>query len=78
MRAIFTQTIEAHAETGQALSFLLRELEDLPGSLLCQHWLTIRKERDPMTSLAESNDIPIEERNPEPGGRLSGPGCLTC
>lgn len=64
MRAVFVQAIEPHAGTGQALSFLLRELEDLPGSLLRQHWLTIRKQQDPMTSLAESNDIQIEERQP--------------
>jgi hypothetical protein len=60
MRAVFVQAIEPHAGTGQAPSFLLRELEDLPGSLLRQHWLTIRKQQDPMTSLAESNDIQIE------------------
>lgn len=34
MRAVFTQTIEVHAGTGQALGFFLRELCDLPGSLL--------------------------------------------
>jgi hypothetical protein len=57
MRTVFVQAIELHAGTGQALSILLRELEDLPGSLLRQHWLTTRKQQDPMTSLAESNDI---------------------
>ena len=30
MRAVFVQAIEPHAGTGRALSFLLRELEDLP------------------------------------------------
>jgi uncharacterized membrane protein YhfC len=43
MRSVFVQAIEMHAGTGQALSFLLHELEDLPGSLFHQHWLTIRK-----------------------------------
>jgi hypothetical protein len=60
MRAAFVQAIELHARTGQALSIVLRELEDLPGSLLRQHWLTISKQQDPMTSLAESNHIRIE------------------
>ena len=60
VRSVFVQAIEPHAGTGQALSLLLRELEDLPGRLLRQHWLTIRKQQDPMTSLAESNDIQIE------------------
>jgi hypothetical protein len=54
------QAIKLHAGTGQAFSILLGELEDLPGSLLRQHWLTIRQQQDPMTSLAESNDIQIE------------------
>jgi hypothetical protein len=78
MRAVFVQAIEMHAGTAQALSFLLLELEDLPGSLLRQRWLTIRREQDPMTSLAESNDIQIEEHQPGTWGRLSRPGCLTC
>jgi hypothetical protein len=58
MRAVFVQAIETRAGTGQALSFLLRELEDLPGSLLRQHWLTIRKEQDPMTPLARIERYP--------------------
>jgi len=33
MPAVFVQANATHAGTGQALSFVLRELEDLPGSL---------------------------------------------
>jgi hypothetical protein len=64
MRAVFAQAIEAPAGTGQTLGFFLRELEDLPGSLLRQHWLAIRKEQAPMNPLAESNDIRIREHQP--------------
>ena len=64
MRAVFMQAIEAHAGTSKALRFLLRELKELPGSLLRQHWLAIRKEQVPMTTLTESNGVQIEERQP--------------
>jgi hypothetical protein len=64
MRTVFMQAIEAHTGTGTALRFFLRELKDLPGSLLCQHWLAIRREKDPMNTLAESNNVRIEERQP--------------
>ena len=37
MRAVFRQAIKARAGTGQAQRFFLRELKDLPGSLLRQH-----------------------------------------
>lgn len=64
MSTVFLQAIAAHAGTGQALSFFLRELKDLPGSLLRQHWLAIRKEKAPMNTLTESNGIQIKERQP--------------
>lgn len=70
MRAVFIQAIEAHAGTGKALRFFLRELQDLPGSLLRQHWLAIRKEKVPMTTLAESNGIQIKERQPGTWGTV--------
>ena len=43
MRAVFVQAIEASAGTGQTLGFFWRELKGLPGSLLRQHWLGIRR-----------------------------------
>ena len=64
MRAVFMQTVEVRTGTGKSLRFVLRELRDLPGSLLRQHWLAIRKEKVPMTALTESNGIKIEERQP--------------
>ena len=64
MRAVFMQAVEAHSGTSKALRFFLRELKDLPGSLLRQHWLAIRKEKVPMTTLTESNGVQIEERQP--------------
>ena len=64
MRVVFRQAIQAHAGTGQAPSVFLRELEDLPGSLLRQHWLAIRREKAPMNTLTESNGIQIKERQP--------------
>jgi len=38
------QAVEAQTGTGNALRYFLRELKDLPGSLLRQHWHAIRKE----------------------------------
>lgn len=64
MRAVFMQTVEVRTGTGKSLRFVLRELRDLPGSLLRQHWLAIRKEKVPMTALTGSNGIKIEERQP--------------
>jgi hypothetical protein len=64
MRAVFVQAIEACAGSGKAPRFLLCELKDLPGSLLRQHWLAIRKEKVPMNALTETNGIQIEERQP--------------
>ena len=64
------QAIEPHAGTNQALSFFLRELEALPGRLLRQHWLTIKKQQDPLTSLAESSDVQVEERQPGTWGSV--------
>ncbi len=64
MRAVFLQAVQAHAGTGKALTFFLSELKDLPGSLLRQHWLAIRREKAPMNTLTKSNGFQIEERQP--------------
>ena len=64
MTAVFMQAVESSAGTSKALRFFLRELKDLPSSLIRQHWLAIRKEKVPMTTLTESNGIQIEERQP--------------
>ena len=47
MGAVFMEAIEDRNGTGKALIFFLRELKDLPGSLLRWHWLAIRKEKVP-------------------------------
>ena len=64
MTAVFMQAIEDRNGTCKALRSFLRELKDLPGSLLRQHWLAIRKEKVPMATLTESNGIQIEEHQP--------------
>lgn len=58
MRAVFTQAIEEHLTIRSLLIFLLRELKDLPGSLLIQHWLAFKKEEPPMTAISASEDLP--------------------
>ena len=61
-RAVFVQAVKVHGGTSRALRFFLRELKDLPGSLLRQHWLAIRKEKVPVNTLTESNGIQVKER----------------
>lgn len=46
------------------MALFARELRDLPGSLIHQYWLAIRKEKDPMTILRGSNGIQSEDRQP--------------
>jgi hypothetical protein len=69
-RTVFVQAVQVHGGTSRALRFFLRELKDLPGSLLRQHWLAIKKEKVPMNTLTESNGIPIKERQPGTWGAV--------
>lgn len=64
MQAVFEQAVAERAKDGKTLAFCLREVRDVPGSLLRQHWLAIRKEKIPITTLTESNGIQFEERQP--------------
>ena len=64
MSAVFTQAIEAHAGTGKTLRYFLRELKAMPGSVMRQHWLAVRRQTAPMNTLTESSRIRIEDRQP--------------
>jgi len=60
MEDVFTQA----ARENNAILIFLRELKDLPGSLIHQYWLAIRKEKVAMTTLRESSDIQSEDYQP--------------
>ena len=66
MTAVFTQVMMEAVERNRwvVTAVFLLEIRDLPGSLLRQHWLVIKKEKVPMNTLTESNGIQIEERQP--------------
>ena len=66
MTAVFTQVMMEAVERNRwvVTAVFLLEIRDLPGSLLRQHWLVIKKEQVPMNTLTESNGIQIEERQP--------------
>lgn len=59
MQTVFAQAIAEHTRdgNGKTLTFCLREIRDLPGSLLRQHWLAINKEKPPMTAISETNGL---------------------
>ena len=61
MKEVFLQAVQARNDV---IFLFLRELKDLPGNLIHQHWLAIRKEKNPMTTLMESNGIQSEDRQP--------------
>ncbi|MCJ7703622.1 MAG: hypothetical protein MUO62_18730 [Anaerolineales bacterium] len=65
MGDVFSQA--AHQSTANAINLFLRELRDLPANLLLQHWLAIRKEGIPMTTISSSSDVQIQLTEPQPG-----------
>ena len=61
-----------------AIIFCLRELKDLPGSLIYQYWAAFRKEKAIMTTLPKTNGIQIDPPQPGTWARHFLPACPTC
>ncbi|NLE44107.1 MAG: hypothetical protein GX620_05260 [Chloroflexi bacterium] len=64
MTVVFEQAMEARPGASASLRFLLRELRDLPGSALRQHWLAIRQEESRMSTLGHSREVRAGEQQP--------------
>jgi hypothetical protein len=65
MTAVFSDAlVDDPASIWSAIILFARELKDFPGNLLRQHWLAFKEDSNPMTTLAESNHVPAETRQP--------------
>ncbi len=67
MQDVFTQAMIERTNDGKALINFWRELKDLPGSLLRQHWAAIKKEKVSMTAISSSNDVQPQVSVLQPG-----------
>jgi hypothetical protein len=70
MQAIFRQVMIEHTNDGKVLIPFLRELKDLPGSLIRQYWAVtqtiIRKENTTIDAISSSNDDQSRDSDRQP------------